>query len=225
MPSFDISRLAERPGSGVVLRYGAALISVALALGTALLLRHYDLPHPFTSFSLAAIAVTFWVAGTGPGLLALLLSYWAMSHFLIPLRIGGLTSDSYLVIYGVFGLLVSRFSSSRHRAERLLTEARDTLELRVADRTGELTKTNEQLHSTQAELQDEKDRLKLLLELTNDIVSNLEIHDVLKAVIASVRQIMQSDFAGVGLPDSENGGLRVYALAFDGSGSPGESYL
>jgi formate hydrogenlyase transcriptional activator len=225
MASFDISRFAARPGSAVVLRYGAAVIAVSVALGTALLLRHYDLPHPFTSFSFATIAITFWSAGTGPGLLALLLSYSAMSHFLIPLRIGGLSSDSYLIIYGIFGLLVSRFSSSRHRAERLLTEARDNLELRVAERTAELTRTNEQLQSTQADLQGEKDRLKLLLELTNDIVSNLEIRDVLKAVIASVREVMQSDFAGVGLPDSESGRLRVYALAFDGGANSSEGHL
>src|SRR5207245_205729 len=89
------------------------------ALGMALILRHYALPHPFTSFSFMAIAITSWYAGTGPGLLALLLSYLAMSHFSIPNRIGGASSESYLIIYGIFGLLVSWFSSSRRRADRL----------------------------------------------------------------------------------------------------------
>jgi hypothetical protein len=58
-----------------VLRYGAAVISVALALATALIPRRHALPHPFTSFSFMAIAITFWYAGMGPGLLALLLSF------------------------------------------------------------------------------------------------------------------------------------------------------
>ena len=71
---------------------------------------------------------------------------------------------SCCVIYGIFGLLVSWFSSSRRRAERLLTEARDNLELRVAERTSELRQANEELQSTQAELRAEKDRLQLLTD-------------------------------------------------------------
>src|SRR5438477_4716846 len=118
MPSLGISRFAARPASAAVLRYGAAVISVAVALGTTLILRHYALPHPFTSFSFVGIAITFWYAGMGPGLLALLLSYLAITHFSIPARIGGSSSESYLVIYGIFGLLLSWFSSSRRRAER-----------------------------------------------------------------------------------------------------------
>src|ERR1700737_5458034 len=84
MAFLGISRFTARPASAVVLRYGAAVIFVAMALGTALILRHYNLPHPFTSFSFVAIALTFWCAGTGPGLLALLLSYAAMGYFSIP---------------------------------------------------------------------------------------------------------------------------------------------
>src|SRR5229473_7465587 len=104
MACLRISRFSVRPESAVVLRYGAAVILVAAALGTALLLRHENLPHPFTSFSFAAIAITFWYVGTGPGLLALLLSYSAMSYFSIPVKIGGSSSESYLIIYGIFGL-------------------------------------------------------------------------------------------------------------------------
>ncbi len=164
MGRLAISIFAARSAYAVVLRYGAAAISVAMALATALLLRHSDLPHPFTSFSFAAIAITFWYAGTGPGLLALLLSYSAMSYFSNPVKIGGTSSESYLIIYGIFGLFVSWFSSSRRRAERLLTEARDNLELQVAERTGELKGANEELQSTQAELRSERDRLKLLTD-------------------------------------------------------------
>ena len=92
MGRLAISRFAARPASAAVLRYGAAVISVAVALGTTFILRHYALPHPFTSFSFVGIAITFWYAGMGPGLLALLLSYLAMSYFSIPNRIGGASS-------------------------------------------------------------------------------------------------------------------------------------
>src|SRR5882762_1251484 len=223
MASLNSSRFAARPATALLDRYGTAVISVMLAFGTALSLRHYDLPSPFTSFSFAAIAVTFWYAGTGPGLLALLLSYLTRRHVPVPVHIDGSSAEPYLIIYGIFGVFVGWFSASRHRAERLLTEARDNLELRVAKRTSELTEANEELQTTQAELRCEKDRLKLLLELTNNVVSNLEIRDVLKAVIANVRQVMRSDFAGVGLPDSDGGRLRVYALAIAGDGTLSEN--
>src|SRR5229473_5332402 len=99
MACLRISRFSVRPESAVVLRYGAAVILVAAALGTALLLRHENLPHPFTSFSFAAIAVTFWCAGTGPGLLALLLSYLALSDLFVSVKILGSSWECYLVIY------------------------------------------------------------------------------------------------------------------------------
>src|SRR6267143_7063117 len=225
MASLNSSRFGAQPATALLGRYGTAVISVMLAFGTALSLRHYDLPSPFTSFSFAAIAVTFWYAGTGPGLLALLLSYLTSRHVPVPVHIDGSSAEPYLIIYGIFGVFVGWFSASRHRAERLLTEARDNLELRVAKRTSELTEANEELQTTQAELRCEKDRLKLLLELTNNVVSNLEIRDVLKAVIANVRQVMRSDFAGVGLPDSDSGQLRVYALTVAGEGNFREDEL
>src|SRR5260370_27519261 len=139
MASWHISRFEARPASTAVLRYGAGVILVAAALATALILRHENLPHPFTSFSFAAIAVTFWYGGTGPGLLALVLSYLAMTDFFIPVRLSVPSSGSYLVIYGIFGLLVSCISTSRPRAERLLTEARYRLEIQDAERTGAIT--------------------------------------------------------------------------------------
>jgi formate hydrogenlyase transcriptional activator len=217
MASLRISSFAALPESAVVLRYGAPVILVAAALGTALLLRHHNLPHPFTSFSFAAIAITFWCAGRGPGLLALLLSYLALSDLFVPVKILGSSSESYLVIYGIFGAAVSWFSASRRRAERLLTEARDHLELRVAERTSELTEANKELQEIHAELRHEKDRLKLLLDLNNSIVSNLELRDLLRDISSSVRRLMQCDAVGVNLTDPEAGELKLYALDFPGA--------
>jgi len=49
----------------------------------------------------------------------------------------------------------------------------------------------------QAELEHEKDRLKLLLDVTNTLVSNLELRDLLRAISASIRQDMHCDSVGV----------------------------
>src|ERR1700745_3103726 len=149
-----ISRLTRRPAFAVLARYGLAVASVATAFGTTLILRHYNFPAHFIShFTLIAIAITFWRAGTGPGLLAYLLSSLGVSilarnHFLLPT----FNLEPFLIFYAIFSLLMGRFSASRRRAERLLIKARSHLELRVAERTGELTRANEDLQNTQAEL-------------------------------------------------------------------------
>jgi len=62
------------------------------------------------------------------------------------------------------------------------------------------------------QLREEQDRLTLLLELTNSLVSNLELRDVLTAVMRSARRVMRSDSAVVALPDADAGHLRAYAL-------------
>jgi formate hydrogenlyase transcriptional activator len=217
MLSSRISIFSVRPGSPVVLRYGTAIILVAGALGIALFLRHDNLPHPFISFSLAAIAITFWSGGTGPGVLALFLSYLALSALFVPGKILGSSSEPYLAFYGIFGAAVSWFSTSRRRAERLLTEARDHLEVRVAERTRELAHANEELQGAHAELRHEKDRLKLLLDLNNSIVSKLDLRDLLRGISATLRRLMQCDAVGVNLPDQETGELKLFALDFPGA--------
>ncbi len=59
-----------------------------------------------------------------------------------------------------------------------------------------------------------QDQLKLILELTNQVVSNLEFSDLLHAASASVRQIMRCDAAAIMLADAEGKHLRVHALDY-----------
>jgi transcriptional regulator with PAS, ATPase and Fis domain len=154
MAFLGISRSTRRPAFAAVARYGLAVASVATALGTTLILRHYNFPAHFIShFTLIAIAITFWLAGTGPGLLAYLLSSLGVSilarnHFLLPT----FALEPFLIFFAIASLLMGWFSASWRGAERLLIEARNNLELRVAERTGELTRANEDLQNTQAEL-------------------------------------------------------------------------
>jgi len=60
----------------------------------------------------------------------------------------------------------------------------------------------------------ERDRLKLLLDVNNAVVSNLALAELFRAIPASVRNAMQCDAACLSLPDREQTQLRVYGLDF-----------
>ena len=62
-----------------------------------------------------------------------------------------------------------------------------------------------------------QDQLKLILDLTNQVVSNLELHDLLHAASGSVRRVMRCDAAAVMLADPEGTHLRVHALDYPDS--------
>lgn len=62
-----------------------------------------------------------------------------------------------------------------------------------------------------------QERLKLILDLTNQVVSNLEFHDLLLAASSSVRRVMHSDAAAIMLSDASGSHLRVHALDYPDS--------
>jgi formate hydrogenlyase transcriptional activator len=68
------------------------------------------------------------------------------------------------------------------------------------------------LHAEQLERQNK--RLTLLLDLNNAVVSNLELKDLLRAMSANVRHVMECDGVGVALPDPESNQLQLYAFDF-----------
>ena len=76
------------------------------------------------------------------------------------------------------------------------------------------------LQRTQVELEKRNQHLQLLLGVNNSIASNLKLRDLLLAISANVRRVMQADFVGVALPDpNEGGALRGYAYeSAEGSG-------
>jgi len=68
--------------------------------------------------------------------------------------------------------------------------------------------------ASQQQLLKKSERVGVLLELTNHLVSNLEFRDLLRAVVASTRRVMGCDGVGICLPDAGDTHLRVYALDF-----------
>src|SRR5260370_33800000 len=195
MAYFASSWLTGRPALAVVLRYGLAVASVAIALGTTIILRHFGSPPRFIShFALIAIAITFWYAGTGPGLLALLLSSLGVSllarnHFLLP----GFPLESFLVFYAAFSLLVGWFSASRRRAEQLLCEVRDNLELRVAERTSELGNALEKIEELRDQLYQENLALKEDLDQASTFEEIVGSSAALRRVLSQVAKVASTD--------------------------------
>jgi formate hydrogenlyase transcriptional activator len=62
-----------------------------------------------------------------------------------------------------------------------------------------------------------QDQLKLVLDLNNQVVSNLAFDDLLRAASASVRRVMHCDATAVMLANNEASHLRVHALDYPDS--------
>jgi formate hydrogenlyase transcriptional activator len=66
----------------------------------------------------------------------------------------------------------------------------------------------------QHQLARERDRLQLLLEINNMLVSNLNLHELLSAISVCLRKVVPHDVAGLALYDPKTDQLRVSALEF-----------
>ena len=72
----------------------------------------------------------------------------------------------------------------------------------------------EQAQSVQQQLKEERDRLSLLLEVNNAVVSVLDLHELLNAVSTSLRRLMPHEYASLSLYDAETQSLQIHALDF-----------
>jgi formate hydrogenlyase transcriptional activator len=103
---------------------------------------------------------------------------------------------------GVLSLGLSRPESYSEDEVRFLSVAADQLALAID------AAVNFYL-SRQAQ-----DRLKLILDLTNQVVSKLNFPELLQAISASVRRVMECDAAAIMLPEPDGLHLRKHALDF-----------
>ncbi len=60
----------------------------------------------------------------------------------------------------------------------------------------------------------ERDRLRLLLEVNNAVVSHLDLGDLLRAVSSLMGRLVAHELSSVGIYDPERNQLRVGALDF-----------
>jgi signal transduction histidine kinase len=142
-----------------ILRYGFSVVSVAIALGVAFALQHYQFRDVELPVLTVAIAFTTWYAGVGPSVLAVLLSSACFDYFftepLYSLNIS--TGDlPYFFIFVAWAAIVASFSAVRRRIEDSLRQARDNLHVELEQRRhreDEIRKLNQELGKRAAELE------------------------------------------------------------------------
>jgi len=165
-------------------RYGFAVLAVAGAVVVTWALQLLGLEHPPAPF-LAAILLCGWYTGTGPAILAVVLSTFAFDFlFLPPLYTLDFRprQSPYLLVFLLFAVLAAWFSAARQRSARLLDLARSELEDRVAARTAELQRVNRDLQveidqraRTEAELRERTAQLDELFDQAPEAIALLDL--------------------------------------------------
>jgi formate hydrogenlyase transcriptional activator len=69
----------------------------------------------------------------------------------------------------------------------------------------------------QRQLARERDRLQVLLEITNALVSELDIRELFPSITACLRRVMPSEYSSLALLEQGGGTIRNYALVFEGN--------
>jgi signal transduction histidine kinase len=142
-----------------ILRYGFAVISVAVALGAVLALRHNEFHDVALPILTAAVAFTTWYAGIGPSIVAVLLSAASFDYFIMEPQYSFDISRRdlpYFFVFVAWAAIVASFSVVRRRVEDNLRQARDSLQIEVEQRRhreDEIRKLNQELGKRAAELE------------------------------------------------------------------------
>jgi formate hydrogenlyase transcriptional activator len=85
-------------------------------------------------------------------------------------------------------------------------------DLKLIENASHITGIAIERHMNELSLQRERDRLRLLLEITSRVTSRLDLRQVVDALSTNLFRVMQCDVSALLLPDSESGELRVTTL-------------
>jgi C4-dicarboxylate-specific signal transduction histidine kinase len=201
LPPNGSAQMDTSASSGIRVRslfygYGLAILAVASALVITRSLQPTVFPTPLF---FAAIVISTWFGGTGPGLTAIILATLLLNfYFVSPVR--GFTIHTadlpYMVQFVLPALLSGWFTKKRKDAETALKEARDHLDAKVQERTAQLRHSNQQLeseiterkraedavHKTQADLA-HLTRVMTMSELATSIAH--EVNQPLAAIVTN----------------------------------------
>jgi PAS domain S-box-containing protein len=172
--------------------YGLAVLSVAVAVGAALLFESLHFRDAAVPLLLFAVAISSWYGRTGPAVLAVVLStisfYW---YFVEPVRTIYIYPSEipYFIIFVAFASLISWFAGIRRRAEEALREQADLLNLThdtifVVDMEGVIKYWNRGAEERYG--------------WTADQVLGISVHDVLKTVFPAPLEQIKAELIRTG---------------------------
>jgi len=164
MSKFNLGLRGVTPA---VWRYGLSILSVAISTAVTMPLESFGVR---TSLFFPAILLSTWFGGTGPGLLAVLLSILSINFFFTePVYAFQFSArDVPTTIAFLFSaLVISSWSTARKRSENRLREseselrkARNELEAKVEERTAKLSRANEELQTEIIERKSAEEKLR-----------------------------------------------------------------
>src|SRR5215472_16815652 len=85
-------------------------------------------------------------------------------------------------------------------------------ELQLIENASYITGIAIERHRNEEELRRERDRLRLLLEITNSMTSKLDLRGLVEALSTDLLRVTRCDFCSLLLPDAESGQLRMTIL-------------
>jgi formate hydrogenlyase transcriptional activator len=137
--------------------------------------------------------------------------------FLLHLREGGVRSVAFVPLTSAqrrlgtmaFGRLIPR----------VITESEAHFMQRVASQVAVAVDNALNLESSQAyqqQLARERDRLQVLLEINNVLVTTRELPELFRGIVATIERVIQLDYTSLALLDPSTGLLKIFALDFPG---------
>ena len=88
----------------------------------------------------------------------------------------------------------------------------DPADLQLIENASHITGIAIERHMNEEELRRERDRLRLLLEITNSMTSRLDLRRLVEALSTNLLRVTRCDFCALLLPDADSGQLRVTTL-------------
>jgi formate hydrogenlyase transcriptional activator len=137
--------------------------------------------------------------------------------FLLHLREGGVRSVAFVPLTTAqrrlgtmaFGRLIPR----------VITASEAHFMQRVASQVAVAVDNALNLESSQAyqqQLARERDRLQVLLEINNVLVTTRELPELFRGIVATIERVIQLDYTSLALLDPSTGLLKIFALDFPG---------
>jgi formate hydrogenlyase transcriptional activator len=100
------------------------------------------------------------------------------------------------------------------------TRTPDTSDLQLIENASHITGIAIERHMNEQALQHERDRLRLLLEITRGVTAKLDLRKVVEALSTNLFKVMQCDVSALLMPDAENCTFRVTTLYNPGARGP-----